>query len=212
MSGLFSPVFAKAKGQATTITSLTTGDPASCVVADKTGFVAGNHMFISHANDTVYEYLGTLVSAATTTFTFTLGTSTSRASGAKLWAASASFCASSVPVAKSIRAEVDTGVVVVEGTGIALHTSVTDQREYRTLTLDLVTAAEWEAWRTFFVSTLGNGLKTFTAAWWDSYKAARCTYKVRLRNPNDALAPEFIRGGYARFPIAIELLTAATYV
>jgi hypothetical protein len=212
MSGLFSPVFAKGKGQATTITSLTTGDPASCVVADKTGFAAGNHMFISHADDTVDEYLGTLVSAATTTFTFTLGTAITRASGAKLWAASASFCASSVPVPKSVRAEVDTGVIVLDAVGVALHTAVATQREYRTITLDLVTAAEWEAWRTFFVSTLSNGLKTFTAAWYDSYKAARCTYKVRLRNPNDALAPESIRGGYARFPVAIELLEAAQYV
>ncbi len=212
MSKLFSPVFAKGKGQATTITSFTTGDPCSCVVADKTGFVAGNHMFISHANNTVYEYLGTLVSAATTTFTFTLGSSVTRASGAKLWAAAAVFQADSVPAPQKVTPEIATGVLTVQGIGIALNTAVAPQREYRAFTLRQVTAVECQEWFTFFTSTLSNGLKTFTCAWYDSHKAAKSTYKVQVQNPADVITVEAIPGELAAIDIRVELLTANTYV
>jgi len=216
--GPFRPVAAFGRAAQTTLATSASIGQTALKVNSTAGFSLGAHVFTSDADDMNFQYNGPIAGLDTEKkeILATWGLAHARAAGAKLWTpiAAAAFRRGATDRIRRVR---NTGArTEVTRGGQVFTTRAADAFETLEMVSNEGSPADCRNWRDFLVNHRGEGVQSFTFAFWDFQESeaagqSRCA-EARWAGPD--LAFEIADGvaQLARYAIALYIVAWDRYV
>jgi len=185
------PVFAYDRAQETTLSAQLAAGANVATVASATGWAEGEHLFVSDADDSGAEYLGTVTDVTGTALTCQFDAYATHAIGAKVWTPTDAVAMGDGE--GEPRVERQSGVVRRQTlSGLIVNARSADRATILTFNWPAILTASWSSLVDFLTDAdvVNDGLRDFALAHWDYEAQAPAVRTVRLIDE----LPEFREG------------------
>ena len=211
-AGPFRPVMCCGKTAATTLSVAAAAGANVITVASGGGYVVGELVFVSNADDSAVQFLGTVTNKNVSVLTLSLGLQVAREIGAKVWRPSTRVAWSRGADQSVTRLRATGTEVQVSRGGQVTATQTSDPVESLEYSHRLGLSSDWEAWKGFVVTSRQDGLLPFTLAWWDSPAGVSRCDAVRWGGGELSVSYAGARRDVAVFRVGLFLLEPDEYV